>query len=216
MQILGKEEFRILERLKIRGPLSIDDLTLWLKKPKTAVRRVLLDLEEKQLLERNSVNLGRGRPIVQFQLGPKANAYFPSQEAAVLSELLQHLVDHGQRQLLEEFFRQFWERKFERVMSKLATRKSRDLKDRIAALHEVLGEDGFYAHSKHLKSTGGMQLRESHCPIAAVASVIDIPCRLEAELISRVLKMDCSMAEPMNARQKDCVFEFVEADSAAD
>lgn len=47
MDLLSEDQFRILERFKTHGTLSVDNITLWLRQPKTAVRRNLLSLEKK-------------------------------------------------------------------------------------------------------------------------------------------------------------------------
>jgi len=208
MNLLSKDQFKIIERLKTHGALSVDSITEWTKSPKTAVRRTLLILEKKGLLVRALKKNKRGRPTLFFKLGSESKALFPSNEAEVLNELIKYMLQHGHNSTLENFFAEYWDQKYIRVMNKLSSRKCRDLTARLEALKEVLNEDGFYARSNLSQKDGQITLRECHCPISAVASVVDIPCRLEAQLISRVLNADCVSAIPMSASQRNCLFKF--------
>lgn len=208
MNLLNNDQFRILERLKTHGQLSIDFITDWLKKPKTAVRRTLLALERKELINRVLIKNKRGRPTLCFKLGIQSKSHFPSKEAEVLNELIKYLNHDAHKKLLENFFAEYWNKKYNRVMEKLAARNCWDLSSRLEALKEVLNEDGFYARSHLSKKENQITLRECHCPISAVAMAIDLPCRLEAQLIERVLNVDCISAHPMNSEQLNCVFKF--------
>ncbi|NUN06873.1 MAG: DeoR family transcriptional regulator [Bdellovibrio sp.] len=208
MNLLNEDQFRILERLKTHGTLSIDAITDWYNKPKTAVRRSLLDLEKKGLIERVLIKSARGRPLVAFRLGSEAKVVFPTKEAEVLNELIKFLVQQGQRPLLESFFQEYWEKRYERVMEKISRRKCKDLSARLEALKEVLNEDGFYARSNLSKKDKQLTMRECHCPISAVASATNVPCDLESQLISKVLNLDCISAEPMSGKQGECRFKF--------
>lgn len=153
----------------------------------------------------------RGRPLLCFKLSSGSKPLFPNKEAEVLNELIQYLVQSGHGSVLESFFNKYWDQRYERVMQKLSARKCRDLSARLEALKDVLNEDGFYARSNLSKKDDHVTLRECHCPISAVASAVDIPCRLEAKLISRVLNAECVSAEPMTPEQKDCLFKFKKA-----
>ncbi len=208
MNLINEDQFKILERLKTQGIQSVDAITRWRKKPKTAVRRALLGLEKKGAVERLLQKSERGRPVLCYKLSPDSKAVFPSKEAEVLNELIQHLIMHGHTSVLEDFFSQYWDRRYELVMQRLSQRKCRDLSARLEVLKSVLNEDGFYARSNLNKKSNQITLKECHCPIAAVATAVNIPCRLEAKLISRVLNADCTSASTMSASQKNCVFTF--------
>lgn len=208
MNLLNEDQFRILERLKTNGTLSIDTITNWFKKPKTAVRRALLDLEKKNLVERVLVKGARGRPVLCFKLGSKSKTVFPTKEAEVLNELINFLVRQGQRPLLEAFFKEYWEQRYDCVMEKISNRKCKDLGARLEALKEVLNEDGFYARSSLSKKDEQLTLRECHCPISAASSATNIPCDLEAQLISKILNLDCVSASPRSGKTGDCRFDF--------
>ena len=208
MDLINEDQFKILERLKTQGIQSVDAITRWRKKPKTAVRRALLGLEKKGVVERLLQKSERGRPVLCYKLSPDSKAVFPSKEAEVLNELIQYLLKLGHTSILEDFFSQYWDRRYELVMQRLSQRKCRDLSSRLEVLKSVLNEDGFYARSNLNKKNNQITLKECHCPIAAVASAVNSPCRLEAKLISRVLNADCTSASPMSASQKTCVFTF--------
>jgi predicted ArsR family transcriptional regulator len=208
MNLINGDQFKILERLKTQGIQSVDAITQWQKKPKTAVRRTLLGLEKKGVIERLLQKSERGRPVLCYKLSPGSKAFFPSKESEVLNELIQYLMKLGHNSILEDFFSKYWDQRYELVMKRLSERKCQDLSTRLEVLKSVLNEDGFYARSNINKKNDQITLRECHCPIAAVATAVNIPCRLEAKLISRVLNADCTSASPMSAQQKSCVFTF--------
>jgi predicted ArsR family transcriptional regulator len=199
MDLINEDQFKILERLKTQGVQSVDAITRWRRKPKTAVRRALLSLEKKGVVERLLQKSERGRPVLCYKLSPDSKAVFPSKEAEVLNELIQYLLKLGHSSVLEGFFSQYWDRRYELVMQRLSQQKCRDLSARLEVLKGVLNED---------KKNNQITLKECHCPIAAVASAVNIPCHLEAKLISRVLGAECISASPMSAQQKNCVFTF--------
>lgn len=208
MNLLNEDQFHILERLKTHGTQSIDTITAWSKKPKTAVRRALLDLEKKGLIERTLAKATRGRPILCFKLSSQSKMIFPTKEAELLNELITFLVRDGQKSVLETFFQEYWENKYLRVMEKISQRKCKDLSARLEALKEVLNEDGFYARSNLSKKDDQITLRECHCPISAASSAVDIPCKLESQLISKVLNLNCISATPMSVEQRYCQFKL--------
>ncbi len=206
MKLLNEDQFKIIEKVKLQGALSVDQLTSWLKKPKTAVRRALLNLEKRGLVQRQLRKSHRGRPALYFVLGAQANAIFPTKEAELLSEMMKFLIKNGHRTLLEEFFKEFWEKRYNRVIEKISKRKCRDLTSRLEALKEVLNEDGFYARSQISNKQNQVVLKECHCPISAAASVVEIPCQLESQLISRVLNLESISSAPMSNSQEACHF----------
>jgi predicted ArsR family transcriptional regulator len=208
MNLINGDQFKIIERLKTQGIQSVDAITRWQKKPKTAVRRTLLSLEKRGIVERLLKKTERGRPVLCYKLSAESKAFFPSKEAEVLNELIEYLLKLGHTSILEDFFSKYWDQRYELVMKRLSERKCQDLSTRLEVLKGVLNEDGFYARSSLNKNNDQITLRECHCPIAAVATAINIPCRLEAKLISRVLNADCTSASPMSAQQNSCVFTF--------
>lgn len=208
MKLLNEDQIQIVERLKTHGMQSVDALTKWQKKPKTAVRRTLLALENKGILSRVLKKSERGRPVLFFELAPASKTLFPSKEAEILSELIQYLVKQGHTSVLEKFFSDYWDHRYDLVMERLEKRKCRDLNTRLEVLKGVLNEEGFYARSNLSKKNDQITLRECHCPLTAVSKVVDIPCRMEAKLISRVLNADCTDSSPRNEEQKECVFKF--------
>ncbi len=68
MNLINGDQFKILERLKTQGIQSVDAITQWQKKPKTAVRRTLLGLEKKGVIERLLQKSERGRPVLCYKL----------------------------------------------------------------------------------------------------------------------------------------------------
>lgn len=206
MRLFNTDQTEIIQLLKTQKVISVDTFTQKLRKPKTAIRRTLLALEVRGLVERVWIKAKRGRPSLSFRLSSNSNVLFPSKEAELLSELIKFLGHAGQGDLLEAFFLKYWEDRYNRVLEKLERHKCRDLSTRLMVLKEVLSEDGFYPRSNLSRKNDQVTLRECHCPISAVAAVTDLPCRLEAQLISKVLNGELVSAVPMSSKQEDCRF----------
>lgn len=190
MKLLSDSQHEILELLKRSGPTSVDAITEELGLVKTAARRSLLALERRGFLKREWMPARRGRPKLAFAVTPETDKLFPSKEAELLERLIQYLRDKGLENVIESFFRAYWEEKYERIMRKLNARKNQDLGSRMEILVSVLEDDGFFPRAELNKKSATAALQECHCPISAAARITDIPCRMESRFIAKVLNAE--------------------------
>lgn len=208
MKLATESQAKILEYLKMYAPVTVDDLTKRMKVAKTAVRRQLLNLERRGLVSREYLASGRGRPSLAFRLASGAKEFFPNKEAEVLNELLNYLIRSGNGKMLDDFFDQYWEKRYEMILKRIREKGRDDLNTRLNALVEVLEADGFMPTARLKKRDEQILLRECHCPIEAVVKVSRLPCRLEQRLVARVLNAPISKVEMRSERKDSCDFQI--------
>lgn len=190
MKLLSEGHHEIIELIKRRGLASVDEVTLELRLVKTAARRALLTLERRGLLERRWMPSPRGRPKLAFAVTSETHRLFGTKEAELLESLIGFLRAKGLEGLVEEFFRAYWDKKFEMIMRRLKARKNRDLGSRLELLVSVLEDEGFHPSAELDKKSSTAALKECHCPISSVSKVTDIPCRMESRFIAKVLNAE--------------------------
>lgn len=195
MKLLSESQNKILLTLKKKIVLSVDQITNELRITKTAARRHLLSLERRGLLQRDSRKIGRGRPNLVFRLTPSAHRLFPSKEAEILNDFLEYLSRTGNDALIEDFFEQYWQSRFEAIQKRLQEKGKDDLTTRIQVLKEELEKEGFMPRSRVIRQGQELMLQECHCPIESIISTTRLPCRLEQRLIARVLNAPVTSAK---------------------
>ncbi|MCM2282396.1 MAG: DeoR family transcriptional regulator [Bdellovibrionaceae bacterium] len=187
MKLLSEKQSQIVELLKRHSKLSVDDIVEAVGDAKTAVRRQLLLLERRGLLQREYRAAERGRPSLVFTLTADSKQLFPSKEVELLSELMGFLVRDGHEELLERFFDRYWQKRLDQVVKEIKSRGRSDLDTRLEVLKEMLEREGFVPTVRFEKKGRELLLRECHCPIEAAVRTSKLPCQLERRLIAKVL-----------------------------
>lgn len=181
---VGDTQQAILFALKRLGSATQVEIAREVPYAPATLRAHLQSLVGRGLVQRlGSRRAKPGRPEVVYRLADRANALFPSRAVDVLRELLVHLLDAGDGELLERFFAQ---RGAARRPGALARVRALSGAARVQEAARILSEEGFMA------LVGGTPeeptLRLCHCPIRDVVSVTRIPCRYEQQLIAELLE----------------------------
>jgi len=208
MKLLSDQQDKILAQLKKKNSLSVDDLTSILRLAKTAVRRTLLSLEKRGLVVRSFHPSERGRPRLVFQLTSAAGRLFPSKDAELLSSLLKFLIDSGHEQIVDDFFENYWQQRFDAIQERLLKKRKDDFETRLEVLKDELEKEGFMPRSRVSRHGSQVSLQECHCPIEAAASITEKPCQLERRLISRVLNSPVGSATIRKEPHETCEFNL--------
>lgn len=206
MKLLSNSQSHIVSLLKAKGVLSVNELTSALGTAKTAVRRNLLSLERRDLVERVYKPAKRGRPSLAFRLTSAANKLFPSKEAELLSSLLDFLIGFGHEKIVNEFFESYWQKRYDEIQKQLQKKGKDDLQTRLSVLKAVLEKEGFMPQSRFAQKGSQLSLQECHCPLEAAATVTSMPCKLEQRLISRVLNAPVKATTLRGEAQNACEF----------
>lgn len=170
----------LLDRIKRKGTLSIDEAVEHTELAKTTLREHFLQLERDGYLERDYVRSGPGRPRLQYQLTPKGNSLFPSSESVLIRKLLNYLKEQGDEETIEDFFQVFWEERLEEAGKRMDESSKDDMQSRVEALTHMLEEEGFMPEFNLNEENEMLMVKECNCPFSEVIKETQLPCKLEA------------------------------------
>lgn len=181
---------RILALLKRQGPQTLNEVADYVGLSRTATRAHLLKLEDAELIARVApLEEHRGRPPLTYRLTTAGDRTFPTDDADVLSALLDFLKHQGHASLMTRFFEDLWNRRAREFDSVLREQAEGDGFDaRLRALQIVLERGNFMPHTD--VQDGVVRVCECHCPLPAAARATRIPCRLEANFIAQALRSE--------------------------
>ena len=182
----------LLLRLRLDGPSSPDQLAERLGASRTGVLQQLRALETAQLVSRQTVRHGVGRPRHLYDVTPDAQDLFPTNYDALASGLLAAIGAVGGDDLLEQVFAARRRQLGDRVRERMAERVGRPgppLVDRVRELAVIQADQGYLADAL-LSPDGTIRLREHNCAIFHVAQGSPAACQAELELFSEVLGAD--------------------------
>ncbi len=153
----------IVERLRMQGSQTVEDLVESLGVTRTAVTSHLSALAADGLVARQGLRPGRRRPSMLYVLTPAADRLFPKSYDDFAEELLRAVGKEGPdriRRLLRRVADQWIARDLPRV---------KDLRGRERLEHakEILAERGFMPVLE--SSRTGYVLREHNCPAMRLA-----------------------------------------------
>lgn len=207
LSLLDGAKRSLLDAIKQRGPTSIDEATAQLSLAKTTVRQHLLQLERQGLVRRSYDKSGPGRPQVVFEISEVGQGLYPTQEPALLRELLEFLKKDGQVKAIERFFEGYWQRRRERFEELLAATRGRtaDTRARVDALVQLLESEGFMPRVSR-GSGGKIVVRECNCPFQEAVRATSLPCQLESEFIRWALKSGVERTEYIPDGESACTY----------
>ncbi|WP_069131214.1 helix-turn-helix transcriptional regulator [Rhodohalobacter halophilus] len=181
MMVSGSKE-EILNLIKARGTLQLDEAVELTDLAKTTLREHFLQLERDGYIIREFVRSGPGRPSLQYSLSQKGQQLFPSQESNMLRDLIQFLKENGNDEEIEQFFTRFWDKRFQRASYLMENEP--DQASKLIKLNEMLSEEGFMP--EHEINEDKVTIKECNCPFSEVIKETRLPCRLEAEFYEKL------------------------------
>lgn len=170
----------LLDLIKRKGTISIDEAVEHTELAKTTLREHFLQLERDGYIQRDYVRSGPGRPSLQYQMTQKGNSLFPSYESALIRELLKYLKSKGDEETIEEFFSAFWEERIEKANRRMSKSSPSDLESQVEALTHMLEEEGFMPEFDLDEENETLTIKECNCPFSEVVKETRLPCKLEA------------------------------------
>lgn len=177
--IQSETKRRLLEFMKRRGEITLDDAMETIDRARPTLRDHLNQMGRDGLVARRSQKQGRGRPSMCYRLTPLAEELFPRREGTAFAEFVDYLQEQGREQLIEEFFESFWDRRLEEVEDRLSTSlQAAGVPTIVEALEEVLREKGFMPEV-HV-GEDRVTIQECNCPFAEIVDATDLPCTSEA------------------------------------
>ena len=202
----------LLLRLRLDGPSSPDQLAERLGASRTGVLQQLRALESAQLVSRQTVRHGVGRPRHLYDVTPEAQELFPTNYDALASGLLAAIEAVGGDELLDQVFearrRQLGSRVRDHMASRVAPEAS--LLDKVRELAVVQADQGYLAEAI-LEPDGTIRLQEHNCAIFHIAQGTPAACRAELALFSDVLGADVVREEHIMSGDRCCSYRISES-----
>jgi DeoR family transcriptional regulator, suf operon transcriptional repressor len=164
----------ILQALKKRGELRVEDLAELLEVTPSAVRQQLNGLMADGLVGFREQKGGPGRPRHLYRLTDAAESLFPKMYSELTNELLDYIGDSDPR-LVDELFERRRQRRVEGARSRLA---GRPFAERVEVLASILDEDGYLADFER-RDDGSWRIVEHNCAILGVATRYGQACSSE-------------------------------------
>jgi len=184
--MLSGSKKEIIDLIKRNGTLSIDEAVEEIELAKTTLREHFIQLERDGYAEREYVRSGPGRPSLQYQLTPKGNSLFPSSESKLIRNIIHYLKDKGNEQLVEEFFKYFWDQRFEEAEERMQKADAKSIEEKLVVLMDMLEEEGFMPEFNIDNESDRLTIKECNCPFSEVVKETQLPCKLEAMFFKRL------------------------------
>jgi predicted ArsR family transcriptional regulator len=202
----------LLLRLRLDGPSSPDQLAHRLGASRTGVLQQLRALETANLVSRQTVRHGVGRPRHLYDVTPDAQDLFPSNYDALAAGLLAAIEAVGGDDLLDQVFAARRQQLGDRVREHMAEHVAPDasLADRVRELAVIQADQGYLADTV-LGADGTIRLREHNCAIYNIAAGTPAACQAELELFSEVLGADVVREQHIASGDRCCSYRISES-----
>lgn len=195
---------RILQFLKLKGPMTADELSRALHITSMGVRRHLATLERDGLIRYQTEQRSLGRPSYLYSLTEQGDELFPR----TYSQMAANLLDAIRTLEGEEGINRVFERRTQGFEAQYRARMDgKSLEDRVKELAQIRTEEGYMADWEKLDEDTFV-LREHNCSICQIARRCSQACRYELELFQRVLD-DAAVSREKHMIKGDRVCEYV-------
>ncbi len=173
----------ILNTLKKKGSLSVDELSQHLGITPMGIRQHLAILERDDLVTPSQVRRGIGRPSHLYSLTEAAQELFPKHYEAFAINLINDIVDLYGPGKLRELLEMRIDRQAKEMGDKLA---GLSFDQRVQEFGKALENQGSMAELQKLED-GSYIVREFNCGIYQIAQAHPIVCEFERKMVERVL-----------------------------
>lgn len=180
----------ILDLIKRKGVLSINEISTYAGLAKTTLREHLLHLESDGYIKRNYQRSGPGRPALQYQLTRHGHSLYPSGESALLKNFISFLKKRGEETTIENFFEEFWENRFRKAEQLLDEADADNREERLKVLMKILSDEGFMPEYQLNEADQTFEIRECNCPFKEVVKETQLPCQLELEFYKKIFNCE--------------------------
>ena len=201
----------LLLRLRLDGPSSPDQLAERIGASRTGVLQQLRALEAANLVSRQTVRHGVGRPRHLYDVTADAQDLFPSNYDGLALGLLAAIESVGGDDLLDQVFAARRRQLGDRVRGQMAERVDPEapLLERVRELAVIQGDQGYLADAT-LGPDGTIRLREHNCAIYHIAAGSPAACQAELELFSEILGADVVREQHIASGDRCCSYKITE------
>ncbi|WP_445665858.1 helix-turn-helix transcriptional regulator [Fodinibius sp. AD559] len=199
---------QIVDLIKRKGTLSIDEAVEEIDLAKTTLREHFLQLERDGYVERDYVRSGPGRPSLQYQLTSKGNSLYPSSESKLIRNIINYLKSKGSEQLVEDFFEDFWNQRLEEAQERIKNSSAKDLESKVKLLMQMLEEEGFMPEFDFDESEESLTVKECNCPFSEVIKETRLPCKLEEMFYKKLFNENAERTSYIAEGDYSCTYDI--------
>ncbi|WP_338471885.1 metalloregulator ArsR/SmtB family transcription factor [Niallia sp. XMNu-256] len=177
---------KILQLLKKKVSLSVNELSDYLTITHMAVRKHLSSLERDGFISSKEMKQPIGRPLQVYFLTEIGEKLFPKNYEGITIEFLHDLKElYGEEAVIGLF-----ETRENRLTNEYSQKiKSESIPDKVKELVDIQNEKGYMADMIQVDQNT-YKVIEHNCPILSVANQFKIACQCETQLLRNVLKTD--------------------------
>lgn len=198
----------IVDLIKRKGILSINEAVDEIDLAKTTLREHFLQLERDGFVDREYVRSGPGRPGLHYELTAKGNSLFPSSESKLIRNIIHYLKDKGNEQLVEDFFEDFWDQRLQEVEKRMREAESESIEDKLNVLMGMLEEEGFMPEFSIADDEKSVTIKECNCPFSEVIKETRLPCKLEAMFYEKIFNSTSGRSKYIAEGDHACTYEI--------
>ena len=178
-----KTTAKILELLKLRGPLTAITLSQELDLTSMAVRQHLIALSEKGEISFEDRKAKRGRPTRFWTITELGQTHFEDTHDQLSVQLIEGVVEVFGESGLQQLLNLREEQNYKLYNAQLAPLKT--LKSKVDKIAEIRTKEGYMASV--YEDEKGLWFYENHCPICSAAKSSPALCHSELNLFKKLL-----------------------------
>lgn len=179
---MSETRMRILQLLKMRSSMTINELKEALNISTMGIRQHLTILKKEGLVEYYIEKQERGRPHHIYSLTDDASSLFPTTYANFAVGLMNEVAKLNGPGFINKIFRSRMKSQLQMYKEQL---DGKELIDRIKELARIRDDEGYMARFE--EDENDYVLTEHNCPIAAIAQEYPHVCEIELGLFRQSL-----------------------------
>jgi predicted ArsR family transcriptional regulator len=205
----------ILLRLRQQGPATPDQLAEQLGASRSGMLQHLRALESANLVVRETIRHGVGRPRHVYDVTADAQDLFPGNYDGLATGLVKAIAAVGGRELVEQVFEARREQTHQRLHARFVDRRmgSAPLLDRVRELAVFQDELGYLSEAEP-GDDGTVRLREHNCAIYHVACDVPAACDAEIALFTEILGAEVIRESHIASGDRCCSYRIREITEA--
>lgn len=175
---------KILDLLKKKADLTVNDLIDELGITHMAIRKHLTVLEKDGLIQSSEIRQPKGRPLYSYSLTEKGERLFPKNYEGISVEFLQDIEDSFGKDSVDALFKKREQRLTNQYRDQVQQQDS--TLDKVREIEKIQNEKGYMAKANQIDENT-FELIEYNCPILAIANNFKTACKCETEMFKKVL-----------------------------
>ncbi len=196
-------EKKIIHLLKLKGPLSPNEIAQKLEISKTCAYSHISSLEEKDFLEKRLFKTKVGRPGYKFILTERGINSF-NDDGCFVGDLLHFMVKTDNKSIISEFLKNKYANDLVKYETTIAPGSVTERAEQLATLR---ADDGYMA-TLVKKSENEIHIEQANCPIYKMAKIDHTACELEKTMFGELLGKEVRIGQKQTGGFGVCRFHI--------